>query len=96
LITEAIIFFVSAFEPPLETPEWSKVYPELREDFDNQEFDVLEKPGKNKLEDLLKNSDLTPDLLKKVSFSLSELSNTARGISDISSATLATDMYVKI
>ena len=95
LITEAIIFFVSAFEPPLETPEWSKVYPELREDFDNQEFDALEKPGKNKLEDLLKNSDLTPDLLKKVSFSLSELSNTARGISDISSATLATDMYVK-
>lgn len=95
LITEAVIFFVSAFEPPLETPEWSKVYPELREDYEVSDFEEFERPGKNKLEDLLKNTELTPELLKKVSFSLSELSNTARGISDISSATLATDMYVK-
>lgn len=95
LLTEAVIFFVSAFEPPLEMPEWSRVYPELREDYEVQDFDEMEKPGKNKLEDLLKNSELTPDLLKKVSFSLSELSNTAKGISDISSATLATDMYVR-
>jgi gliding motility-associated protein GldL len=95
LLTEAIIFFVSAFEPPLETPEWSRVYPELREDYEYQEVEVRSKPGKNKLEDLLGNSELTPDLLKKVSYSLSELSNTARGISEISSATLATDKYVK-
>ncbi|MFZ5429811.1 MAG: gliding motility protein GldL [Bacteroidota bacterium] len=95
LLTEAVIFFVSAFEPPLEIPDWSKVYPELKEDFEIQDFDEVTRSGKNNLEDLLKNSELTPDLLKKVSFSLSELSNTAKGISDISSATLATDMYVK-
>lgn len=95
LLTEAVIFFVSAFEPPLDMPEWSKVYPELREDYEIQDITAIEKPGRNKLEDLLKNSDLTPDLLQKVSFSLSELSNTAKGISDISSATLATDRYVK-
>jgi gliding motility-associated protein GldL len=95
LLTEAVIFFVSAFEPPLEMPDWGRVYPELREDNEIQDFEEIEKPGKNKLEDLLKNSELTPDLLKKVSFSLSELSNTAKGISDISSATLATNMYVK-
>jgi gliding motility-associated protein GldL len=95
LLTEAVIFFVSAFEPPLDIPEWSKVYPELREDYEVSEFDEIEKPGRNKLDDLLKNTELTPDLLKKVSFSLNELSNTARGISDISAATLATDMYVK-
>jgi len=94
LITEAIIFFVSAFEPPLETPEWSRVYPELREDYELSEFAEIEKPG-NKLEDLLKGSSITPSLLDKVGFSLNELSNTARGISDISSATLATEMYVK-
>lgn len=95
LLTEAVIFFVSAFEPPLDIPEWSKVYPELREDYEVTEFDEIEKPGRNKMDDLLKNTDLTPDLLKKVSYSLNELSNTAKGISDISSATLATDMYVK-
>ena len=37
LCTEAFIFFVSAFEPPLEIPEWSKVYPELKEDYDPDE-----------------------------------------------------------
>lgn len=95
LMTEAVIFFVSAFEPPLEIPEWSKVYPELREDYEVSEFEEVERPGRSKLDELLKNSDLTPDLLKKVSYSLNELSNTARGISDISAATVATDMYVK-
>ena len=96
LITEAVIFFVSAFEPPLESPEWSRVYPELREDFDDNGFIETERKGsKDPLGDLLKGTDLTPALLDKVSFSLNELSNTARGISDISSATLATEMYVK-
>lgn len=27
---EALIFFISAFEPMLETPDWKKVYPQLR------------------------------------------------------------------
>ena len=94
LITEAVIFFVSAFEPPLETPEWSRVYPQLREDSDLSEFAEPEKPGQS-LESLLKGTDITPALLDKVGYSLNELSNTARGISDISSATLATEMYVK-
>lgn len=95
LLTEATIFFISAFEPPLEIPEWSKVYPELREDYEVTEFDELETRGKGKLDDLLKGTDLTPELIKKVGFSLSELSNTAKGLSDISSATVATEMYVR-
>jgi len=95
LITEAFIFFLSAFEPPLEMPEWSKVYPELREDYEMVDYDQLEKKGKKNLEELFGNSELTPELLDKVGKGLNNLSNTARGISDISSATLATDMYVK-
>jgi chromosome segregation ATPase len=91
LITEAVIFFVSAFEPPLEMPEWSRVYPELKEDFPVEEL----KPGKPKLEDLFQGTEITPALLGKVSTSLSELSKTASGISDISTATLATKEYVK-
>jgi chromosome segregation ATPase len=91
LITEAVIFFVSAFEPPLEMPEWSRVYPELKEDFPLVEI----KPEKHLLEDLLQSTEITPALLEKVGFSLNELSKTASGISDISSATLATEQYVK-
>ena len=29
LLTEAAIFFVSAFEPPHQEPDWTLVYPEL-------------------------------------------------------------------
>ncbi|MDX1284639.1 MAG: gliding motility protein GldL [Draconibacterium sp.] len=94
LITEAFIFFLSAFEPPLEMPEWSKVYPELKEDYELADFDEF-KPQKKGLDQLFGSSELTPDLLDKVGKGLNELSTTARGISDISSATLATDMYVK-
>jgi chromosome segregation ATPase len=91
LITEAVIFFVSAFEPPLDMPEWSRVYPELKEDFQVEEL----KPEKHKLEDIFIGTEITPALLGKVSTSLSELSKTASGISDISKATLATEQYVK-
>lgn len=95
LCTEAVIFFLSAFEPPMEMPDWGKVYPELRDDYEIDPLDGL-KPQKGKgLEQLLNGADITPDLLDKVGKGLNELSNTARGISDISSATLATDMYVK-
>ncbi|MBN1822171.1 MAG: gliding motility protein GldL [Prolixibacteraceae bacterium] len=95
LLTEAFIFFLSAFEPPLEIPDWSKVYPELREDYEILDFDMLESDKPNKLNELLGSADITPELINKVSKGLNDLSNTARGISDISTATLATDLYVK-
>ena len=34
LSVEAGIFFLSAFEPPHQEPDWSKVYPELAEDYE--------------------------------------------------------------
>lgn len=94
LSTEALIFFLSAFEPSVEMPDWGKVYPELREDYELAGLEELN-PKKQGLEQLLGSSELTPELLDKVGRGLNELSNTARGISDISTATLATDMYVK-
>jgi len=95
LITEAFIFFLSAFEPPMETPDWSKVYPELGEDFELESYEQHGKKGKTGFGELLASNELTPELLDKVGKGLNTLSNTARGISDITSATLATDMYVK-
>jgi len=95
LITEAFIFFLSAFEPPMEMPEWSKVYPELKEDYEMLDFEELDSRKKKDIGDLFSSAELTPELLDKVGKGLNELSNTAKGISDISTATLATDMYVK-
>lgn len=96
LMTEAFIFFLSAFEPPTDLPEWSKVYPELREDYEMIDLEeISSKKSKKGLDELFSGTDLTPELIDKVGKGLNELSNTARGISDISAATLATDMYVK-
>lgn len=95
LITEAFIFFLSAFEPPLDMPEWSKVYPELKEEYEIVDYEGLGQKGKAGFGELFSNSELTPELLDKVGRGLNDLSNTAKGISDISTATLATNMYVK-
>lgn len=95
LITEAFIFFLSAFEPPLESPEWSKVYPELKDDYELEGYEELAPRSKKSFDGLFSNTDLTPELLDKVGQGLTNLSNTAKGISDITSATLATDMYVR-
>lgn len=95
LVTEAFIFFLSAFEPPLDMPEWNKVYPELREDYEMIDLVELNQKNKKGLDELFSSSELTPELLDKVGKGLNDLSNTAKGISDISTATLATDMYVK-
>ena len=92
LCTEAFIFFISAFEPPLELPEWSKVYPQLSEDYDLLEE---QEDTANKFDELFNKAEVSPELLTKISKGLADLSNTASNISDISTATLATDMYVK-
>lgn len=93
LCTEAFIFFVSAFEPPMELPEWSKVYPELRDDYDSEAIE--DASSSSGLSQFLEKADISPDLISKVSKGLTDLSNTASSISDITSATLATDVYVK-
>ena len=95
LITEAFIIFLSAFDPPIEMPEWSKVYPELRDDYEVIELEDYQRKGKNGFNQLINGSEFSPELLDKVGQSLNNLSNAANGISDISSATLATDMYVR-
>ena len=96
LLTEAFIFFISSFEPPMEQPEWSRVYPELQDDYEFLETGEDAKSDiKSNIDALLGSTNITPELLTKVGKSLVDLSNTASGISDISSATLATDVYVK-
>lgn len=96
LMTEAFIFFLSAFEPPLEVPDWTKVYPELQEGYELIEPEEdIQSSLKSNFDSLLSSTNITPELLAKIGKSLVDLSNTASGISDISTATLATDVYVK-
>ncbi len=93
---EALIFFLSAFEPMIENPDWTKVYPQLKEDFvEDEEFIESPKPKSVSLESVLDRAEISPELLSKLKKGLQDLTNTASGIADISSATLATDVYVK-
>lgn len=96
LMTEAFIFFLSAFEPPLEIPDWTRVYPELQEDYEFvEQTEDSQNALKSSFDSMLNSTNITPELLAKVGKSLVDLSNTASGISEISTATLATDIYIK-
>ncbi len=93
---EALIFFLSAFEPMVEIPEWSKVYPQLSPDYEFEED--LELPARSTtggFDEMLEKAEITPEMLSKLKKGLQDLTNTAKGISEISSATLATEMYVR-
>ncbi len=93
---EVLIFFLSAFEPAVEIPDWKKVYPQLRESIFPEDDDLVPIPVKStSFENILEKADIPAELLAKVKKGLQDLSNTASGIADISSATIATDEYVK-
>jgi gliding motility-associated protein GldL len=100
--TEALIFFLSAFEPSSEMPDWTKVYPQLKEDFAHLDADELFEESMNRkpkstfdMDTFLESTEISPELLNKLQKGLTDLSNTARSFADISSATMATDVYVK-
>jgi len=98
LSTEAFIFFMSAWEPPHQEWDWSLVYPQLAgieteepiEDPALKDKSVLEK-----LNNLLENSDLSPELFNKLSDGLKNLINTTEKIADVSNASLATNNFVQ-
>ena len=93
---EALIFFLSAFEPLVEIPDWAKVYPQLHPDFElEEEINLPVKTPTQGLDEMLEKAEITPEMLNKLRKGLQDLTNTAKGISEISTATLATEMYVK-
>ncbi|MDL2227765.1 gliding motility protein GldL [Bacteroidales bacterium OttesenSCG-928-K03] len=91
MITEAVIFFFSAFEPPHTEPNWSLVYPELAED--NQDTasrkdrkTVKHTPAaSNELDNLLQNANIDPALLKNLGDGFNKLNNTVTALNDITS-----------
>ncbi len=96
MLTEVVIFFFSAFEPSVEIPDSSKVYRQLRDAYIEEEFEYpLPASRLTSVESILEQADISPELLAKVKKGLQDLSNTASGIADISTATLATGDYVK-
>jgi len=97
LTTEAIIFFLSAFEPKNEDLDWTKVYPELT----GQGFGPGRTIGQKtdmtsqKMDEMLENAKIGPELLESLGKGMKNLASTTESLGNISDAALATNDYAQ-
>jgi len=80
LTTEAIIFFLSAFEPPHHDPDWSKVYPELAEDYEgvapsSRRIGKSSDQMSQKLDKMLEQAKIGPELVESLGRGMHRLSD---------------------
>ncbi len=97
LSTEAIIFFLSAFEPKKVEPDWTKVYPELADDYDGPMGARLSKNGKEsvtkKLDTLMESAKIGPELIESLGRGMRNLSETTNKLGQMGDAAVATNQY---
>ena len=109
LVTEAIIFFFSAFEPIHVEPDWSRVYPELWDMYHGEGTAPATKPAErkvntntgsgdlitDKLDEMFEKANINSVTLERLSAGLNRLSDNAGKIADVSEAVSATSNYAK-
>jgi gliding motility-associated protein GldL len=96
LVTEAIIFALSAFEPVDDELDWSLVYPELAGGASNAKGDSpKEAQGllSKKLDELLKEAKIDGELLTSLGDSIKNFEGAAKGISPTVDAIQSTKKY---
>jgi gliding motility-associated protein GldL len=94
--TEVLIFFLSAFEPPHEMPDWSIVFPELvgLEPKEDRRFGSRGGGGSD-LAALIESGALEPEVVEKLGEGIRKLTATTGQLSDLSDASLATESYLQ-
>lgn len=97
LITEAVIFAISAFEPVDDDLDWSLVYPELAGgQFDSNKKDKpkdAEGLLSKKLDELLKDAKIDAELMSSLGNSIKNFEGAAKGISPTVDSMNATRKY---
>lgn len=100
LSVEAGIFFLSAFEPPAKETDWTKVYPELAEDFEGQvTTPTVRKAGAAtdspllRVDEMLKTAKVDQNLLDNLGKGLNNLASSAAQMNNLSNAAVATNEY---
>jgi gliding motility-associated protein GldL len=102
--TEAIIFFLSAFEPKHAEVDWSKVYPELAEDYEAPTVQtstrISNRAGAGespllKIDEMLKTAKVDQNLLDNLGKGLTNLATSASQMNNLSNAAVATNEYAK-
>jgi len=100
LSVEAIIFFFSAFEKPHEDPDWSLVYPELAGIPGEGGHGGHGQKGQaglsvsQELDNLLEDAKIGPELIESLGNNLRSLGDNVAKMSDITDASVATELYV--
>lgn len=103
LITEALIFLFSAFEPPHVEPDWSLVYPELAGMYHGG------KPGSpsagkrptagktvtQELDEMLSKAKIGPELIESLGDGMRKMSDNVSKMSDVTNTAVATNDFVK-
>ncbi|MCK7590112.1 gliding motility protein GldL [Subsaxibacter sp. CAU 1640] len=97
LITEAIIFAISAFEPVDDDLDWSLVYPELAggKSADKKKEQPKDAEGllSKKLDELLKEAKIDGELMASLGNSIKNFEGAAKGISPTVDSIAATKKY---
>ena len=99
LSTEAVIFFLSAFEPKHKEPDWAKVYPELADDYDGppavpSASRAPQATGVSaSMDKMMAEAKVGPDLVKSLGDGMRNLADSAKKMSNLGDAALASNDY---
>jgi gliding motility-associated protein GldL len=98
LSTEAVIFFLSAFEPPSHEPDWAKVYPELAEDYqgDGSSAKRITKGGDSttqQLDKMLGDAKIGPELIDSLGKGMRRLSDNVAKMNQMGDVGAVTNEY---
>ena len=101
LTTEAVIFFLSAFEPPSHEPDWTKVYPELAEDYEGSApaSKRISKGGgggdqvSQKLDKMLEDAKIGPELVESLGRGMQKLSDNVQKMNTMGDVGAVTSDY---
>lgn len=98
LSTEALIFFLSAFEPRQNEVDWALVYPELAggEPGARPQRAVAPAGGdqvSQKLDEMLSNAKIGPELIDSLGKGMQNLATSAQKMGNLSDAAVATNEY---
>ena len=97
---EAVIFFLSAFEPPHAEPDWAKVYPELSDDYSGPVSKGAIRSGSGKednaaqkLDHMLQSAKIGPELIESLGKGMRGIAENVKSMGSLTSAATATDEY---
>lgn len=98
--TEAILFFLLGFQREDDGVDWTKVYPELAEDYQGELPKVSARPttavgNTAALDKMLQDARISPDLIGNLGDGLRTFGDKVASISKVSDASLATEQFTE-